>query len=141
MGRVAVKLTSAYSNPVGLQVHAESPSFSATVVLSCEIKALTDFGRKIKGFPKSAGEQIEFALGAGKGKGKAEFLFLTVGAGVCELWIRLTAPTDDAGKTAEAHFLIDYLEPTSIDAFARELVNMGVNQMKIAELKNRFEKS
>ena len=140
MGKVVIKLTSAHSNPVGLHVHADSPSFSANTLLNCEIGSVGELGRKLKGFPKSAQEHVEFSLGIGKGKGKAEFLFHTLGnSSACELWIKLTAQVDDTGKAAEAYFAIDYLDPVSIDTFARELLKMGENRVKIAELKNRFE--
>ena len=90
-------------------------------------------------FPKSATEKSQYTLGLGKGKGKAEFNFHSLGAGMCELWIRLTAQTDDAGNTAEAYFVIDYLEISSIEAFSKELIRMGDNKIKVAELKNKFE--
>jgi len=140
MGKVVLNLVSRDTEISHVQVLANSPSFSAITSFRCENKVLHDFGIKLKGFPKSVDERVEYVIGAGKGK--AEFNFKTVGGTTqCELWVRLNGLDDDEGRIAEAHFPIDYLEPDSIAAFASDLTKMAKGTCQIAELKNRFEKN
>ncbi len=138
MGKVVFTLVSKQMETCYVQAQASSPSFSATTSFNCSAKALVDFGKRIKGFPKSDGK-LEFSIGAGTGK--AEFTFKTVGdAGNCECWVRVRGLGDDQGQSPEAFFPIDYLETGFIDAFSQELVKMGTGHGTTAELKNRFEK-
>lgn len=139
MGKVVLNLVSRDTDISHVQALANSPSFSAVTSFRCENKVLMEFGQKLKGFPKSVNERVEYVIGAGKGK--AEFNFKTIGGTTqCELWVRLNGLEDDQGKIAEAHFPIDYLEPDSISAFSSDLIKMAKGTCQLAELKNRFEK-
>ena len=77
MGKVVLNLVSRDTEISHVQVLANSPSFSAITSFRCENKVLHDFGIKLKGFPKSVDERVEYVIGAGKGK--AEFNFKTIG--------------------------------------------------------------
>ena len=140
MGRITLTLVSQDKDTCYLQAAAKSPSYSAVTSFSCNTKALVEFGKAIKGFPRSTDETEEYSLGAGMGK--AEFTFQTVSAtGLCELWVRIKGLQGEAGQSAEAFFPIDYLEPSAIEAFSRELIKLGTGHSKAAELKNQFEKA
>lgn len=140
MGRITLTLVSQDKDQCYLQALAKSPSYSAVTSFSCTAKALVDFGKAIKGFPRSADESEEHSLGSGMGR--AEFNFVTVpGTGHCELWVRIKGLQGEVGHAAEAYFPIDYLEPSSIEAFSRDLIKLGTGHAKAAELKNQFEKA
>ena len=140
MGRITLTLVSQDKDTCYLQATAKSPSYSAVTSFSCNSKALVEFGKSIKGFPRASNETEEYSLGAGMGR--AEFTFQTVPAtGLCELWVRIKGLQGEAGQSAEAFFPIDYLEPSAIEAFSRELIKLGTGHSKAAELKNQFEKA
>ena len=140
MGRITLTLVSQDKDQCYLQALAKSPSYSAVTSFSCTAKALVDFGKAIKGFPRSAGDTGEYSLGSGMGR--AEFTFITVvSTGLCELWVRIKGLQGEAGQSAEAYFPIDYLETSAIDAFSRDLIRLGTGHAKAAELKNQFEKA
>lgn len=140
MGRITLSLVSQDKDTLYIQATAKSPSYSAVTSFSCNSKALVEFGKSIKGFPRAADETEEYSLGAGMGR--AEFTFQTVpSTGLCELWVRIKGLHGEAGQSAEAYFPIDYLEPSSIEAFSRELIKLGTGHAKAAELKNQFEKA
>lgn len=140
MGRITLSLVSQDKDTLYIQATAKSPSYSAITSFSCNTKALVEFGKSIKGFPRAAGETEEYSLGSGMGR--AEFTFQTVSStGLCELWVRIKGLHGEAGQSAEAYFPIDYLEPSAIEAFSRELIKLGTGHSKAAELKNQFEKA
>jgi hypothetical protein len=139
MGKVVFTLVSKQTDNCYVQALATSPSFSAITSFHCPSKTLIEFGKRIKGFPKAFDEKLDYSIGAGKGK--ADFRFQTVeSTGLCEAWVKIKGLEDEHGQSAEAYFPIDYLEPASIDAFSLDLIKMGTGNIKIAELKNRFEK-
>jgi hypothetical protein len=140
MGRITLTLVSQDKDQCYLQALAKSPSYSAVTSFTCTAKALVDFGKNLKGFPRSPSETGEYSLGAGMGR--AEFTFITVAStGLCELWVRIKGLQGEAGQSAEAYFPIDYLESAAIEAFSRDLVKLGTGHGKAAELKNQFEKA
>lgn len=139
MGKVVFTLVSKVADTCYVQAQASSPSFSAVTTFNCPAKTLVEFGKRIKGFPKSE-DVLEYSIGAGNGR--AEFNFKAVGdAGNCECWVRIRGLGDEHGQNPEAHFPIDYLETGFIDTFSQELVKMGTGHGTTAELKNRFEKA
>jgi hypothetical protein len=138
MGQVVFTLVSKHADTCYVQAAANSPSFSAVTTFNCPAKALVEFGKRIKGFPKSE-DILEYSIGAGKGK--AEFNFRSVGdTGNSECWIRIRGLEDEQGQSPEAYFPIDYLDTSFIDNFSQELIKMGTGHSTTAELKNRFEK-
>jgi hypothetical protein len=140
MGRITLTLVSQEKDQCYLQALAKSPSYSAVTSFTCMAKALVDFGKGLRGFPRSPGETGEYSLGAGMGR--AEFTFITVpSTGLCELWVRIKGLQGEGGQTSEAYFPIDYLESAAIEAFSRDLIKLGTGHGKAAELKNQFEKA
>jgi hypothetical protein len=138
MGKVVLTLVSKHADTCYVQAAANSPSFSAVTTFNCPAKALVEFGKRIKGFPKSE-DVLEHSMGAGNGK--IEFNFKAMDdAGNSECWLRIRGLGDEQGHSPEAYFPIDYLETAFIDHFSQELVKMGTGHGTTAELKNRFEK-
>ncbi len=139
MGKVVLTLVSKDNDMCYLQALASSPSYSAVTSFHCQSKTLVEFGKRIKGFPKSTNETEEYSIGAGKGK--AEFSFQVYGSlDNCELWVRIKGLQGELEQNAEAYFPIDYLDNTAIEAFSRDLIKLGTGHTKVAELKNKFEK-